>query len=190
MMMSISSPASTQPAWVESTGPRRQGPHCFFRRKSINLARSASVITQASRDPQSRTVDGRSRPRISAASDLRWSYRNVSRIAELSADGLVGVIYRQNLGMSLQEMSDVELVRQVTSNAGAAGAGAHAELTRRSIEMTVRNTEALNLLRTETADSSTRMERFTKALVRLTVGLVFLTVVIAVLTAVLVIRDV
>jgi hypothetical protein len=92
--------------------------------------------------------------------------------------------------MSLQEMSDVELVRQVTSNAGAPGAGAHAELTRRSIEMTVRNTEALNLLRKETADSSTRMERFTRALVRPTVGLVFLTDVIAVLTAVLVIRDI
>lgn len=86
-------------------------------------------------------------------------------------------------------MGDVELVQQVTSNAGAPSAGAHAELTRRSIEMTLRDTEALNLLREETAASSSKMEGFTRALVRLTVGLVFLTVVIAVLTAVLVVRD-
>lgn len=86
-------------------------------------------------------------------------------------------------------MTDIELVREVTSKAGAAGAGAHAELTRRSIEMTIRNTEALSNLREETAASSTRMEKFSRSLIWLTVGLVLLTVVIAALTAVLVLRD-
>lgn len=72
--------------------------------------------------------------------------------------------------------TETQLVRQVTGNAGAAGAGAGAELTRR-----------LMVQLRQTAEQAEKRER---TLTKLTAWLVALTVVLLVLTAVLVVKEV
>ncbi|HUP70336.1 MAG TPA: hypothetical protein VM142_11040 [Acidimicrobiales bacterium] len=79
-----------------------------------------------------------------------------------------------------QAMSDVELVLWVRGHAGAEGAGGSAELTRRSIEMTKRNTEAIDELRSVTEKSGDQVVVLTRALVVFTVVLVALTLALLV----------